>query len=150
MVAGPLVAQGAVDDDKIGRRSGRHDLAGRGDAEQQTAAAREQFFRDQDRERSADRAADNADDLAGQIRIHRVGYGSRATLERLRSAFLAQPPHDIAVGIEDADRRHVDGGHPFCRRASRNSAAGRNTEGADGFLLSRIAVIAQTRSNMAP
>src|SRR5262249_2392149 len=32
-----------------------------------------------------------------------------------------------------------------CRRASRNSAEGRNTEAAEGFLLSRIAVMAVAR-----
>src|SRR5690242_4791921 len=39
---------------------------------------------------------------------------------------------------------------PFCRRASRNSAAGANTDGADGFLLSSkgdIAVLNATVSN---
>src|SRR5262245_66327837 len=46
-------------------------------------------------------------------------------------------------------RMQMDGtstaARPFCRRASRNSAEGRNTEAAEGFLLSRIAVMAVAR-----
>jgi hypothetical protein len=37
---------------------------------------------------------------------------------------------------------------PFCRRASRSSADGRNTDAAEGFLLSRIAVMAGARRRL--
>lgn len=41
--------------------------------------------------------------------------------------------------MEDAERWYVGNGQAFCRRASRSSAAGSNTEGAPRSLLRRIA-----------
>src|SRR5262245_56546649 len=49
-------------------------------------------------------------------------------------------------------RMQIDGtstaARPFCRRASRNSADGRNTDAAEGFLLSRIAVMDMPRRRL--
>src|SRR6516225_4774661 len=49
-------------------------------------------------------------------------------------------------------RMQIDGtstaARPFCRRASRNSADGRNTDAAEGFLLARIAVMAVPRRRL--
>src|SRR5258708_26671831 len=60
VVARPLVAQRAIDNNEIGRRARRHDLTCRCEAEQKPTAAREQFFRDQDRERGAHDPSNNA------------------------------------------------------------------------------------------
>src|SRR4051812_26650965 len=64
VVAGSFIAQGAVDDDEIRRWSSWRDLAGGGQADQQLAAAAEQFLGDEDGERCTDGAADDADGLA--------------------------------------------------------------------------------------
>ena len=103
MVAGPFVAQRALDDDEIGRRSGRDDLPGRGEAYQHPAAAREQLFRDQDGKGGTDRAADDPDGLIAEHEGIERGVIAGPALERLRHAGVAQPANDIAVGIENAD-----------------------------------------------
>src|SRR5262245_66422580 len=49
-------------------------------------------------------------------------------------------------------RMQIDGtstaARPVCRRASRSSGEGRNTDAAEGFLLSRIAVMAMPRRRL--
>jgi hypothetical protein len=107
MVAGPLIAQGAVDDDKVGRRSGWSDLPGRGQAHQQLAAAREQLFRDEDSERRAYRAADDTDGLVPERKRIEPRVVARPALEDLRLAGLPETAHDVAVRIENADRWDV-------------------------------------------
>jgi len=61
VIAGALVAQRAIDDDEVGRRLGRQDLARRGYAEEEPAAGSEQLLRHQHREGGPDDAADDAD-----------------------------------------------------------------------------------------
>ena len=50
MIACPFIAEGAVNDDEVGRRPSGQDLTGRGQAHQQAAATGEQLFRHKDRE----------------------------------------------------------------------------------------------------
>src|SRR6266571_3010847 len=69
-------------------------------------------------------------------------------------SFVAQPSKRRASPVRlrwrtmspSGSRMQMNGtstaARPFCRRASRNSAEGRNTDTAEGFLLSRIAVMA--------
>src|SRR5262249_31312715 len=67
-------------------------------------------FRDQNGKRRADRAADDAD---GSLRKHeRVERGVVAgpALERPRRAGSPEVANDVPVRVENADRRHVDGG----------------------------------------
>ena len=60
-MAGPLVAQRAVDQHEIRRRTHRNDLPGRGHADQQAAAGDEQLLRHQHGERRPHRQPDDAD-----------------------------------------------------------------------------------------
>src|SRR5260221_13898008 len=60
MITGAFVAQGAIDDDKVWGKAGRGDLARRCEAEQEPAAAGEQFFSDEDGKRRPDSTADNS------------------------------------------------------------------------------------------
>ena len=108
VVTRALVAKRAVDDDEIRRLSGRSDLARRRDAHQQLAAAGEQFFGNQDGERRADGAADDPDRLTGQREGVERGVIAGPIRKRLRLTGLPQPAHDIAVGVQDAERRHID------------------------------------------
>ena len=108
MVTRPLIAQRAVDDDEIRGRSSRSNLARRGDAHQNLATAGEQFFGNQDGERRADGAADDPDRLTGQREGVEHGVIAGPVRKRLRLTGLPQPAHDIAVGIQDAERRHID------------------------------------------
>jgi hypothetical protein len=125
MIAGALVAQGAINDDEIGSRARRCDLARGCEAEQEAAAAGEQFFGDQNGEWRADGTADDAHRLAGQFEGIQLRVVTGPAFERLRSAFLSQPPHHVAIRIKDAGRWHRNVGQSFlpprfaqqCRRA---------------------------------
>jgi len=145
MVARALVAQGAVDDDEVRGRSGRHDLSGRCDAQQQAAPAGKQFLRDQDSGRRADGAANDPGRLARERRSVELGVIAGPAVERFGSPLSPQLANHIAVRIEDADRGHIDGGQRLLRRASRSKASGRNTDGELGFL-SRMTVMGLRRA----
>ena len=47
-------------------------------------------------------------------------------------------PHDVSVGIENADRRDIGGEQSLLPPASRSRADGSKTDGASGCLLSSI------------
>ena len=113
VVAGAFVAQGAIDDDKVRRGAARGDLARRCEAEQEPAAAGEQFFGNQNSKWRADNRADNPYRLSGQFKAVQLCVIARPGLKRLRSVFPSEPPHDVAIGIENADGWHVDIREPF-------------------------------------
>jgi hypothetical protein len=112
VIARSFVAQSTLNENEIRGDSGRRDLARGGETEQQSAAAAEQLFRDQDGKGRTDRAPDDADGLIRKNeRIHpRVIAGPG--LERLRLAGSPDVADDIAIGVEDADRRYLG-----CRKA---------------------------------
>src|SRR5689334_10417896 len=101
MMACSFVTQRAVDDDEIGRPAGGNDLPGRGEADQNAATAGEQFFRNQDSERSADGAADDAGRLAGEAEFVEFGVIAGPGGTCGREASCAQMPDDVAVGVQD-------------------------------------------------
>src|SRR5215207_9484001 len=83
VVTGSLVAQSAIDDDKVWRRSGRSDLARRCYTQQEVTTAFKQFFCDQNCKWRADCAADDADSLAGQFKSIQLGVVARPSFEGL-------------------------------------------------------------------
>jgi hypothetical protein len=107
MVAGSLIAQCAVDHDEIRRLAGRRDLTRRCDADQQAAATGEQFFGDQNRKRRPDGASDNAGLLFAERKPIELGMIAGPIFGALRLPGRLQAADDIAVGVEDADGRHV-------------------------------------------
>ena len=109
MIARAFVAQRAVDHDEIGRRSGRNDLPGRGEADQDAAAAGEQLFRDKHRKGRADRAADDARRSPAEWKFVQLAVIAGPGVGELRLAAALEAAHDIAVRIEDADVRHAGG-----------------------------------------
>jgi hypothetical protein len=82
------------------------DLASGCQAHQQLAPAREQFLRHKDRKGSADGAPDNSDRLACKFEAIEGGVIAGPPFERLcqPEPGLAEPPHDVPIGIRDADR----------------------------------------------
>ena len=132
MVAGALVAQRAVDNHEIRRRPGGVDLPGRGQAEQQ-AASREQ------NNSSAIKTANGAPTtqptmptVRSRRRNVRDRRGSKARHRSAWRAGLWQAVENVAVGIEEANGRHIERRESFCCRASRSSASGENTGAASG------------------
>ena len=107
VIARSLVAQRPLDDHEIGRGAGRNDLAGGGEAEQQATAAGEQLLGDQDGERRADDAADDADRLSGEAEGIELSVIAGPGLERLRASRRLEAAENVAVGVEDAHRRHI-------------------------------------------
>ena len=155
VVAGSLVAQRAVDDHKVRRRSGRRRS---GQQRLRSVIGRHRFqtiLLRSGPQRARRPHIRRCQPFVPPIRRHRVGCGSRASLRK------------VVIGLPFAAagqcRRLDQGcrlaahevGMPFCRRASRNNAAGRNTDGEDGFLLFRsggmfnAAVQTQRRSDRA-
>jgi hypothetical protein len=67
VVARALVAQSAVDYHKVRGWSGRYNLAGRTQAQQQATPAGEELLSYQDGERRTERASDDAYDLSSQV-----------------------------------------------------------------------------------
>jgi hypothetical protein len=103
VIAGAFVAQGAVDDDEVGRRLNRKDLAGRGHADEETAARGKQLFRNKHRKCGADRVADDAVlplPAAKDVELGVVTGPAGMTVSAFRST---EVPHDVAVRIKNAD-----------------------------------------------
>ena len=107
MVAGALVTKRPVDHDEVGRGTGGRDLPGRCEAHQEAAAAGEEFFGDERRERRADHAPDDTDRLTRERERVEFGVIAGPFGETLRLAALAQPAHDVAIGVEQAHRRDL-------------------------------------------
>src|SRR5262245_57169739 len=105
MVAGPLVAQRAVDEDEVGRWADRGDLAGRRDANEQSAAGREKLLRDQHGEWRADGAADDTDLAeAGEIEGKELGVIAGPSFVDASCAHPLEVTDDVAVRVQHADR----------------------------------------------
>ena len=104
MIARSLVAQRAVDQDEIGRRPDRIDLAGRRNANEQPAAGREELLGDQHGEGCADRAADDPD-LADAIEIEgkKLGMVAGPPFMDAPGAGPLEVTDDITVRIKHAD-----------------------------------------------
>ena len=109
MVAGPLVAQSPIDDDEIWRRARSYDLTGRREADEQPAAAREQFFRHQNCERRTNDPSDNPDLLPGKRECIQFRVITGPIREASGFSALPKGAHNVAVGVENAYRRHLDG-----------------------------------------
>ena len=107
MIAGALVAQRAVDHDEIGRLAERRDLAGRGHADEKTAPRREQLLGDQHGKSGADGAADDTEAHRRVLELEQFGVVASPAGRRLSPARAAQGAHDVPVGVEQADFRHV-------------------------------------------
>jgi hypothetical protein len=99
MIACALIPESTVDDDEVGRRPGGHDLTGGGQAHQQTAPTREQFFSHQDCERGADYSTHNSDlNFANRERIE-FGVVAGPVLKGSRLVGLSQLSNDIAIRV---------------------------------------------------
>ena len=139
MIARPLIAQCPIDNHEIGRRPRRHDLTGRGHADQQSAPRCEEFFGDQHREWRANGSADNSGASAGHLKTVKLGViagpclnGPRRHRNSLRCRTMSPSGSSTQKGGTSA------ASNPFCRRASRSRADGSKTDGASGCLLSSI------------
>ena len=106
MMAGPLVAQRAVDQHEIRRRPHWGDLTGRGYADQQPAAGDEQLLRHQHGERRAHGKAHDADRDPVMLRHIHFGVIAGPAVGRPRPPAGTQRAHDVAVRVECAHRRH--------------------------------------------
>ena len=78
MITCSLITQRAINNDEVWRLTGRRDLTGGGDANQQVATAGEKFFRYQNGKRRAYGATNNADNL-------------RTDRERIELCVVARP-----------------------------------------------------------
>ena len=108
MVARPFVAQCPIDNDEVWRRSRSHDLTGRSESDKQPTAAREQFFRHEDCERSTNGSSDNAYLLPGKRERIQFGVIAWPTCKGLGSSRFAKRARKVAVGIQHAHRRHLN------------------------------------------
>src|SRR5947209_2238256 len=107
VIARSFVAQSTLNEDEIWGGSGRRDLAGGGETEQQSAAAGEQLFRDQNGEGRTYSAADDTGGLTRERERIQPGVIAGPGLARLRVAGSPDVADDIAIGVEDADRGYI-------------------------------------------
>ena len=110
MIAGPLVPERAFDDHEVGRRRYGNNLAGRGEAEQKAASAGKQLLRNQDGERGADGVSDDADGFSRQLKGVKLGVIARPGCKTTCLPGSFEVSDDVAVGIKDANRRHIQVG----------------------------------------
>ena len=107
MVADTLVAQRPIDQHEVGRRGAhRRQLAGRGHAQQQLAAAGEELLGDQHREGRADGAADDAELDATVLEPMELGVVAGPGGLEPRPARRLEVTDQVAVGVQDANPRH--------------------------------------------
>src|SRR6185312_6503279 len=109
MIACALVAQGAVDRDVIGRRSGLCELSGRRDADQQAAAAAKELLGNQHRIGGADRVADRTDPLPVLLPLDQPRMVAGPVPYRDGTALGLDVANQIAVWVKNADRRDQGG-----------------------------------------
>ena len=107
MVTGAFVTQRPVDHDEIRRRPLRHDLAGRGHADQKAAARDEQLLGQQHGKRRADGAADDAAPLCALLELVELGVIAGPGWRHRGPPFPPQHPQDVAVRVEHADLRNI-------------------------------------------
>jgi hypothetical protein len=125
MVAGPFIAQGAVDHDKVRRLPCRDNLTRRGEADQQVAPAGKQLLGYKDGEGCTNDPANNPDLLPAEVECVEFGVITGPTREWLCRPSLSQPAHQVAVRVQNANRGHLQSIEPLlsprltqqCRRS---------------------------------
>jgi len=105
VVARPLVAERAVDENEVRRVVPRRDLSRGGDAHEEPAAGGEQLLGDEDGKRRSDRASDDPELLAVSLEPVEVRVVAGPRLVFSRRARRRQVTDDVPVRIEDADVR---------------------------------------------
>jgi hypothetical protein len=108
VIACAFVAQCPIDDNEIWWRPRSHDLPSRAEAYQQPTAACEQFFGYKHCEWRAHDPSDNAYLLSGKEECIQFGVIAWPACKGLGSAGLPKCPHKVAIGIQQAHRRHQD------------------------------------------
>src|SRR5215467_11000745 len=83
VIAGALIAQGAIDENKVRRGAARRDLPRRCEAEQEPAPAGEHFFGSQHSKWRADSTADNSYRLSRQFKAIQLCVIARPGIKRL-------------------------------------------------------------------
>ena len=104
MIACPLVAECAIDEDEVWRGPDRSNLPGGRHADEQPATGCEKLFGDQHGERSTDRAAYDSD-LANAVEIEGEKFGVIAGpsfMDAARAGPL-EVTDNVAIWIEHAD-----------------------------------------------
>src|SRR5579863_4832233 len=105
MIARALVAQRAINDNEVRWRLNWCNLARRCHAEKKPAARCEQFFGDEDSERGANGATDDAVFAAFVMKPKKLSMVTCPTSMAIGAASGAQMPHDVPIWIENADFR---------------------------------------------
>src|SRR5262249_60771181 len=82
-VGGAPMAQGGIDDEKVGRRAARGDLPRRCEAEQEPTSAGKHFFGNQHSKWRADSTANNSYRLPRQFKAIQLCVIARPELKRL-------------------------------------------------------------------
>ena len=129
VIAGPLVTERLFDEHELGRIPGLKDLLRGGHADQKLAAAGKKLLRDENGERAAHGASDNAQFVLAVIESIEIGVIAGPLFVRPSLPARLQSSNDIAVGIEHADRGHGVAPEALWRRASRSMLSGRKTDG---------------------
>lgn len=113
MIAGSLIAQRAINQNEVRRRSDRIYLAGRCDADKQPTTGRKKLFGDQHGERRTYGTADNAN-LANAIEFEGQQFSVVAGPAFMHSAAARslEITHHVAVRIEHTDLGNGDGPQP--------------------------------------
>jgi hypothetical protein len=108
VIARAFVPERPLDQHEVGRRAPRHELPGRRHADEEPAARGEELLGDEHRKRRAHSAADQTQLEAVALDAIELGVVARPSRIAARDAPGDQAAHEVAVGIERADRR--DGG----------------------------------------
>jgi hypothetical protein len=107
MMAGALVTQRTIDQHEIGRRSHGLDLSRRGDDNEKPTAGDKQLLGNEHREWCSYSTSDDADGKPGMLGHIHVRVIAGPAGRSVGVAAGAQVAHNVAVGIEGADGRHV-------------------------------------------
>ena len=132
---------------KYGRRSGRHDLSGRCDAQQQAAPAGEQFLRDQDSERRADGAANDPGRLARERRSIELGVIAGPAVERFGIASSVAGERYRRPDRGCRSRAHRRRSTPFAPRLAQQGLRPKHGWRAGLFVVENDGHGSQTRSS---
>src|ERR1700738_1990156 len=99
MVAGPFIAQRAVDHHEVGRLPRRDNLTRRGQTNQQLASAGEQLFSYKDGEGCTNNPANNSGPVAAKVERVEFRVIAGPTREPLRRPSLSQLAHQVAIRV---------------------------------------------------
>jgi hypothetical protein len=122
VIARPLVAQRALDQDEVRRRLQRRDLPRRCNADEQATSGSEQLFRDQHGEGCADGAADYADRQAAVFEEMEIGMVAGPAVMATHPPLPLELADDVAVRIQQADLGHrVDRDRPLAPRLAQQA-----------------------------